>query len=200
MLESLHKIQKFRRESTNKVSIHLRQESEKMRKTDKHAFSPGKIWWRRNWFEKSCNGWKRMTLATKRRFTTLGEVMGFLEARKSIETNDDPFVLGIKHSHVGEDGTKLQFFVSTSRFLHTAKRFRVLACDATYKTNAHGYPLLILGGLDANQKLHVLAYCVLTNEEVHVKYNSVLRRWPFPPPPSILRWCWKNYSLICWFR
>lgn len=107
---------------------------------------------------------KTLDANNKRRFTTLGEVIDFLEAKKNYATDDDPFVLGIKHSDIGADETKLQFVVSTRRLLETAKRFQILACDATYKTNAHGYPLMILGGLDANQKLHVLAYCVSTHE------------------------------------
>lgn len=95
----------------------------------------------------------------------MGEVIDFLEARKIHETDDDPFVLGIRHSDIGADENKLQFVVSTRRHLQTARSFQVLTCDATYKTNAHGYPLMILGGLDANQKLHVFAYCVPTHEK-----------------------------------
>lgn len=101
----------------------------------------------------------------KRRFTTIGEVIEHLENRKQCGTDDDAYVLDIKHSVVSADQTELQFVVSTRRLLLTALRFRVLSCDATYKTNVHGYPLMILGGLDANQKLHVLAYCITTNEK-----------------------------------
>lgn len=96
------------------------------------------------------------------RFTTMCEVVEYLERRKTFENDDEPFVLNMKHSKISADETELQCVMSTSKLLKTAKRFRVVACDATYKTNMDGYPLMILGGSDANQKLHVIAYCIST--------------------------------------
>lgn len=114
------------------------------------------------------------TFDVHNKFTKMGEVVEYLEHRKTFETE------------ISADETELQFVMSTSKLLQTAKRFRVIACDATYKTNVHGYPLLILGGLDANQKLHVLAYCISTHEkpktivfssiQFHLRYGGSIMR------------------------
>lgn len=37
--------------------------------------------------------------------------------------------------------------------------------DATYKVNEHDYPLILVGGIDVNQKFHLLAFSVTTREE-----------------------------------
>lgn len=64
-------------------------------------------------------------------------------------------------------GADFQYVVSTPRLLKTALKFRILCCDATYKLNEHNYPVIICGGIDANQKLHVLVYSVTTHERAN---------------------------------
>lgn len=89
---------------------------------------------------------------TKSSFTTVGEVADWYNAPKNTPTS------------FGSSGEEFQYVVSTPRLLKMALQFRIVCCDATYKLNIHNYPVTLFGGIDAGQKLHILAYSLTTHE------------------------------------
>lgn len=98
-----------------------------------------------------------MDARIKTKFTTVGEVADWFNNNNTPTTDDDPYVLSFCSS-------SFQYVVSTPRLLKTALQFNIVNCDATYKLNEHDYPVVICGGIDANRKLHVIAYSVTAHE------------------------------------
>lgn len=58
-----------------------------------------------------------------------------------------------------------QYVVSTPTLLENASRMKILCADGTYKLNIHGYPVIVVGGIDIEQKFHAIAISVTTKEE-----------------------------------
>jgi hypothetical protein len=59
----------------------------------------------------------------------------------------------------------LRLFLSTKRLLKLAKRAKVFQADATYKLIWQGFPVLIVGTSDMDNKFHPLGMAVCSNEE-----------------------------------
>lgn len=103
--------------------------------------------------------------AERRKFTNLGQLVDWFTDNSNQTSDDEPFVLNYRTSNIEDARTDFQYVFSTPRLLKTALEFRIISCDATYKVNEHDYPLILVGGIDANQKFHLLAFSVTTREE-----------------------------------
>lgn len=95
----------------------------------------------------------------------MGELSEWLHSHSEFNGDNDPFVLDYGHSNINDDEPNFQYVMSTPKLLETALNFRILAADGTYKVNEHDYPLIVVGGIDLNQRFHILAYSVTTKEE-----------------------------------
>lgn len=101
----------------------------------------------------------------KANYSTLGDLVKWLATHSTKMGDDDPFVVKSIHSSFNVQPPNFQYVVTTPRLIKIASQLRIACTDGTYKINKHNYPVIILGAIDANQKLHVNAFSVTTKEE-----------------------------------
>lgn len=77
---------------------------------------------------------------------------------------DTPFVVDFKASSVDDDEKYFQYIVSTKRLLMNASKYLNVCSDATYKVVFHGYPLLMIGSVDADKAFHLIATALSVSE------------------------------------
>lgn len=95
----------------------------------------------------------------------MGELINWLTEHTSQTGDDDPFVLNFNHSDIDTDRADFQYVVSTPRLLKNAANLKILCADGTYKLNIHGYPVIVIGGIDIEQRFHLNAFSITTKEE-----------------------------------
>lgn len=101
-------------------------------------------------------------------FSTLNDLNSWLSTNSEPGGDDDPFVLNslTNHSTTPTGMTSsIQYVISTPRLLRVACNMKIAGIDATYKLTIHGYSIIILGMIDANHYLHVIAFGVTSQEE-----------------------------------
>lgn len=98
-------------------------------------------------------------------FSVLGNLVEWLIDHTTQTTDEELFVLNYRHSDIGAARTDIQYVVSTPQLLKIVAEFRIISVDATYKVNEHDYPVIFVGGIDLDQKLHIIAYSVTSREE-----------------------------------
>lgn len=98
-------------------------------------------------------------------FSTLGQLAQWVDEHTTQTTYEKAYVLNFRNSKIDDARTDFQYVVSTPRLLEIAAEFNIISVDATYKVNEHDYPVIFVGGIDVNQRLHIIAYSVTTREE-----------------------------------
>lgn len=93
-------------------------------------------------------------------FETVGGLIEWLDSNSTRKGDDDPYVLKYCHSGYNDESTEIQYIITTPRLLKTVSQMKILSTDGTYKVNKHDYPLIVLGAIDINQHLHVIAFSV----------------------------------------
>lgn len=101
---------------------------------------------------------------SKINFETVGDLIEWLESNSTRKGDDDPYVLKYCHSGYNDKSTEIQYVITTPRLLKTLSQMKILSTDGTYKVNKHDYPLIVLGAIDINQRLHVIAFSVTSRE------------------------------------
>lgn len=76
----------------------------------------------------------------------------------------DPFVLNYEINSRDENDAKFRFVISSKLLLKSAIGVQKLHCDATYKLNWNGFPVLIVGTSDMHRKFHIICISICTNE------------------------------------
>lgn len=96
----------------------------------------------------------------------VGDIVAWAENQKlNHEIDDDtPFVIDFKASTCEDQNKHFQYLISTKRLLANAANYENICVDATYKVVFHGYPLLIIGSIDANRKFHLIAASLSVSE------------------------------------
>lgn len=98
---------------------------------------------------------------------SVGDVVTWIQKHdeSSGDFNDDePFVIGYKHSEPVDNERYFQYVISTKQLLKNASGYRNMCADATYKVVYQGYPLLLAGSVDANRKFHLIAAALSVSE------------------------------------
>lgn len=108
---------------------------------------------------------RRTDARTNKHFANLGNVIEWLRGNCIQKGDDGAFVLDYWHSTMEDTRADFQNVISTPRLLKNAVNLRIVCCDGTYKLNVHDYPVIVVGGIDVNQKMHVIAFSVTTKEE-----------------------------------
>lgn len=67
-------------------------------------------------------------------------------------------------SMLNPQGEKFRFFLTSKKLMENYKYFEHLQTDATYKINYQGYPLLVVGSEDKNNKFHLFGLALCTSE------------------------------------
>lgn len=99
---------------------------------------------------------------------SVGDVVTWMRAhdKTSNESDlDEPYVIGYDHSSPESTSCYFHYVVSTKRLMNNASSFSNIAVDATYKVVYQGYPLLIVGSVDANRKFHLIAAALCVSEK-----------------------------------
>lgn len=93
---------------------------------------------------------------------SIGDVVSWSEEHLiNVDLNiDAPFVIDFKASTYEDEEKDFQYTISTKRLLSQSAHYEAVCMDATYKVNFHGYPLLMIGSIDANRKFHLIALSV----------------------------------------
>lgn len=102
------------------------------------------------------------------------EVKAWCEARsipEDISTLDPHQV--IVPDFLAVDAKTLYIFLTTKHLVETSCRASCIQTDATYDTNAHGYPCVVTGSLDANHKFHFTGLHIVWTQECTEVYESV---------------------------
>lgn len=107
----------------------------------------------------------------KANYSSVSDVAEWVGKHETSENDDDAFVLDFRAT-----GPSFQYIVSTRRLLKISIDFRIVACDATYKINEHQYPVILIGGIDENHKLHIFAYSITTSEQTE-NYAFAFNAW-----------------------
>lgn len=95
----------------------------------------------------------------------MGDVVAWCEENCSGKGPDDSFVIDFWHSNIEDPRADFHYVISTPSLLENATKMRVISCDETYKLNIHDYPVVVIAGIDAVQKMHLIAFAVTTREE-----------------------------------
>lgn len=97
-------------------------------------------------------------------YSTLGDLTKWIATHSTKMGDDDPFIVKSFHSGFDVQPLNFQYVVTTPRLIRIACSLRIACTDGTYRVNKHNYPVIVLGGIDGNQKMHVIAFSVTTNE------------------------------------
>lgn len=94
----------------------------------------------------------------------LGDLMEWCNVNAAYpENDDDAFVLAYESSKIFED-LHFKFCISTPNLLKKFLGVKTIAIDATYKLNWNGFPLIVLGTVDRQKKVHPLLYGCTSHE------------------------------------
>lgn len=98
---------------------------------------------------------------------TVGDVVAWAKQHefKDELDIDTPFVIDSKASTHDDEEKYFQYLISTKRLLKNASNYDNICVDATYKVVFHGYPLLVIGSIDANRKFHLIAVSLCVSEK-----------------------------------
>lgn len=104
--------------------------------------------------------------ATNEVIITIGDVVQWAHGHKFNSDLDDdtPFVIDLKASEFQDKEKHFQYVFSTKRLLRNASNCKNICVDATYKVLFNGYPLQIMGSIDANRRFHLLAASLCVSE------------------------------------
>lgn len=104
--------------------------------------------------------------AARTQIITVGDVINWADNYQfESELDDDkPFVIDIKASSYEEKEKHFQYVFSTKKLLRNASKYKTICVDATYKVVYNGFPLLIMGSIDANRRFHLIAASLCVSE------------------------------------
>lgn len=99
---------------------------------------------------------------------SLKDLENWCEANKNCPPDlDTPFVVGYS-AHYGEvlddPEKRFWFLVSTRRLMQLASECSTFTCDTTFKILYEGFPVPVLGTVDANKRFRTLCFGVTSNE------------------------------------
>lgn len=102
------------------------------------------------------------------------------EVRQWCEARSIPKDLSLLDPHqvvipdyLAVDAGTLYIFLTTKHLIETSSRASCIQTDATYDTNAHGFPCILTGSLDANRIFHVTGLHLVWTAECIEVYESV---------------------------
>lgn len=75
--------------------------------------------------------------------------------------------------YLAVNAESLYIFLTTKHLVETSSKASCIQTDATYDTNAHGFPCIVTGSLDANHKFHVTGLHIVWKTECIEVYESV---------------------------
>lgn len=103
---------------------------------------------------------------TSNNIITNGDVVAWAKEHKSYENIDIdcPFVIDFKASEYDDTDKHFQYVISTKRLLQNASSYTNICVDATYEVNFFGYPLMVIGSVDANRKFHLIGASLCVSE------------------------------------
>lgn len=108
---------------------------------------------------------------------TIEEVQRWILDNMAVpDTLDKPFIADYRVVHdadkticldvLTESKTEISFIITTRRLIETnAVNADIIHADTTYKVNASGFPLTVVGVSDKNGTLHLLGFAITTSEK-----------------------------------
>lgn len=96
-----------------------------------------------------------------------GQLEAWLLQETIPESNIEPFIVN-HHFELNEadpQSSIFRFIVSSKHLLRAACDCERMHCDATYKLNWQGFPVLLIGMTDSERKFHPIGICTCSNEQ-----------------------------------
>ena len=100
--------------------------------------------------------------------TTLQEVIEWAEANRSLPSDPDEIFCGAFEYSVNNDNTLkyLRIFVTAVRLIKLiSENPKLIAMDATHKTNWQGYPAILMGTVDRCRHFHPYGFQISCTEK-----------------------------------